>query len=167
LTEGTPYRISVKTNPFGKTCEVANGEGVLGETTRKPAVTCVNDPAIPRYPVTVRIAPEVAAIQGTRVRLTTEEGVQERSAYGATTLTFADALFDSGTHLPVFKWFVTATSAVGNAVNNCDVRAGTNEGSNFQGQDTTVAPSGPVDDVEVLRCSFTVSAAVAYQAASG
>lgn len=167
LPEGTSYRITVKANPFGKTCAVTHGEGVLGQATQRPQVTCVNDPAIPRYPVTVRIAPEVAATPGVTVRLTTEEGVQENSAWGATTLTFADALFDSGTQLPIFKWFVTATRTVGTAVNNCDVRAGTNESLDAQGQDITVAPSGPADHVEVMRCSFTVSATVAYQAAPG
>lgn len=167
LPEGTAYHITVKTQPFGKLCTVANAAGILGATTAAPTVTCVNDPAIVRYPVTVNIAPAVAALPGARVTLTTEEGVLERAAFGLSSITFPDALFDSGTNLPVFKWFVTATSTVGNTVNNCNVTGGTNERLDAQGQDATLPPTGPVDDVQATLCSFTVNAVVAYQAAAG
>lgn len=167
LPQGTPYHITVKAHPFGKACAVAHAQGVLGVTLTPPAVTCNNDPEVPRYPVTVRVAPPVAAIPTAIVRLTTEDGVQERSAFGATELTFPDALFDSGTSLPVFKWSVTATSSSGKTVNNCQVQAGTNERLDAEGQDITTPPSGPATDVEVTLCSFTVTAAVSYQAAPG
>lgn len=166
LPTGTVYNITVKSQPFGKICSVQNATGVLVPTSPVPAVTCVNDPAVPRYPVTVDIDPAVSATPGVRVSLSTEEGVQERFATGATRITFPDAIFNSQTHLPIFKWFVTATTTVGNTVNNCNVAGGTNEA--FTGaQDVTQPPSGPVDNVRVTLCSFTVTAAVAYQAAPG
>jgi hypothetical protein len=167
LPVGTAYAITVKTQPFGKICSVANAIGVLGAAAAAPAVSCVNDPAVPRHAVTVHIAPDVAQIPGARVMLRTEEGVQERPAFGATSITFADALFDSQISLPVFKWFVTATSTEGGTINHCKVAGGTNENFDAAGQDTTVPPSGPVDNVQVTSCSFAVTAAVAYQAAAG
>jgi hypothetical protein len=167
LPEGTPYNITVKANPFGKICTVSNAQGVLGQGAPPPAVTCVNDPAVPRYSVTVHIAPAVSSNPTARVRLATEEGVLERSAHNATQIVFPDVLFDSGTNLPIFKWFVTATSASGTTTNNCQVLNGTNERLDADGQDITTPPTGPADDVQVTQCSFTVSATVAYQAASG
>lgn len=167
LPAGTAYNITVKSQPFGKICTVVNGTGTLGETAAVPAVTCENDRAIPRYPVIVGIAPAVAAIPGTKVILTTEEGIQERAAFGATTITFPEAVFNSQSSLPIFKWFVTATSTVGSTANNCNVAAGTNESFSADGQDVTSPPTGAVDNVQVTLCSFTVTASVAYQAAAG
>jgi hypothetical protein len=166
LPTGTAYDITVKSQPFGKICTVQNGTGVLAAGALVPAITCVNDPAVPRYAVTVTVDPAVSATPGLRVVLSTEEGVQERAATGATTITFPDAIFNSQLELPVFKWFVTATTTAGSTVNNCNVANGTNE--RFTGgQDVTQPPAGPVDDARVTLCSFTVTAAVAYQAATG
>jgi hypothetical protein len=167
LPVGTPYHVTVKTQPFGKVCTVANAAGVLGDASAAPAVTCVNDPALPRYSIIVGIAPAVAAIPSARVILTTEEGVQERVASGVASITFPDVLFNSQADLPVFKWFVTATSTVGSTVNNCNVTAGTNETFNADGQDATTPPTGPATNVQVTLCSFTVTATVAYQPAAG
>lgn len=166
LPIGTVYNITVKSQPTGKICTVQNAAGTLTPSSAVPAITCLNDPAVPRYPVTVTIDPAVAATPGVRVALSTEEGVQERPATGATTITFPDAIFNSQTDLPIFKWFVTATTTVGSSVNNCNVADGTNE--RFSGgQDVTQPPTGPVDNVHVTLCSFTVTAAAAYQAAAG
>src|SRR5690606_12059978 len=87
--------------------------------------------------------------------------------FGAARITFPDALFDSGNRLPIFKWFVTATSGTGNSVNNCQVLAGTNESLDEEGQDITTPPTGPATHVAVTQCSFTVTAAAAYQGAPG
>jgi hypothetical protein len=167
LPAGTLYSITVKSQPYGKICTVANANGTLGGTPVIPAVTCVNDPAVPRHAVTVSVAPAVAASAGATVILTTEEGVQQRSASGETTVTFPDAIFNSQSNLPVFKWFVTATSTAGNTVNNCNVVGGTNQAFSSDGQDVTVPPTGPANTVQVTLCSFTVTATVAYQAAAG
>ncbi|MDQ2640190.1 MAG: hypothetical protein M3Y79_06390 [Pseudomonadota bacterium] len=166
LPTGTVYNITVKVQPFGKICTVQNATGTLTLTSAVPAITCVNDPAVPRYPVTVTIDPAVAATPDVRVKLSTEEGVQERPATGETTLTFPDAIFNSQSDLPIFKWFVTATTTAGSTVNNCNVANGTNE-SFTAGQDVTQPPTGPADNVQVTLCSFTVTASVAYQAAAG
>jgi hypothetical protein len=167
LPAGTVYNITVKAQPFGKFCQVANATGTLGATVQSPQVTCVNDPAVARHSITVGIAPAVAALPGAKVILTTEEGVHERPAFGETAIVFPSVLFNSGTNLPIFKWFVTATSSTGNTVNNCNVTAGTNESFSGNGQDVTVPPSGPVDNVQVTLCSFTVNVTVAYQPAAG
>src|SRR5690606_32127425 len=121
LPAGTAYNITVKTQPFGKICTVTHASGVLGASDSHPIVTCVNDHDIPRYPLTATVAPAVAAIPSAKVILTTEDGIREASAYGATNIVFPSVLFDSGTQLPVFKWSVTATSAEDGAENNCDV----------------------------------------------
>ena len=68
LPAGTPYSITVKSQPYGKICTVANANGTLGGTPVIPAVTCVNDPAVPRHAVTVSVAPAVAASPGATVR---------------------------------------------------------------------------------------------------
>lgn len=165
--EGTVYEVTVKSQPFGKRCEVKHANGILGVSQTPPVVTCSNDPAVPRFPLTVQIAPAVAAIPSATVRLETEEGEQVLPVNGATTLNFPDALFDSKDNLPVFKWFVTASMKERGTTDNCHVRGGTNELRDSQGQDITRPPTGPVADVEVTLCSFTVEAAVDYQPADG
>lgn len=167
LPRGTAYHITVRSQPFGKQCHVENAEGILGQAPSPPRVICHNDASVPRFPVTVRIAPQVAAIPSAKVRLTTEEGEQVLSAHGASSLTFTDALFDSQDNLPAFTWSVTATVEEGGTVNNCHVSGGTNESSDPQGQETTQPPGGPEMDVEVTTCRFTVTATVAYQPAPG
>lgn len=158
---GTPYNITVRRNPFGKVCTVANGSGTVGAAGATPIqVNCVNDAAVPRFSVSGTIAPAVSAITTAKVFLSTEEGVREISAAGQSSFTFADALFDSELNLPIFNWTVTATYVDDAGVrHNCAVSNGSNVGG--------AAPDGNVSNVAITACNFTATATVTYQAESG
>lgn len=156
---GTPYNITVKTQPFGKICQVNNGSGTVG-SGGAITVDCANDPAMARYSVSGTISSAVSAIETAKVILTTEEGVREVPATGQSSFTFADVLFDSQISLPIFTWTVTATyTDEDGTVNNCAVSNGTNAGG--------AAPTANVTNVAVTACNFPVTAAVTYQAAPG
>ncbi len=159
LPVGTPYNITVKTQPFGKQCTVANGAGTLSTTPASITVTCVNDAAVPRYSISGSVPAGVAALPGAKVLLTTEDGVQETMLNGATTFQFSQALFDSGSNLPVFTYAITATYAgTDGKVNNCTVINGTNvavDGS-------ATSPAGNVNAVQIVACTFPVSVTVGY-----
>lgn len=164
LPAGVPYSITVKSQPFGKICTVANGTGIVGTTTAAPIhVNCVNDPSVPRYSVSGTISQAVRGTPGARIILTTEEGVWEQPAAGLSNFTFTDVLFDSQSSLPVFSWRVTATFADGGTVNNCAVANGANPLLDGAEQ----APGGPVSNVAVTACVFAASATVAYSPAAG
>jgi hypothetical protein len=120
------------------------------------------------------IAPAVAAIQGLKVRLSTEEGTREIDATGQTSFEFPAAVFDSQynlapgqLNLPVFAYAVTATAPApgdGSPVNNCAVSNGTNIGTDGS---VTAAPTADVNGVAVTSCSFTVQVRADYSAAPG
>jgi len=174
LPVGTPYNVTVKTQPFAEICTVANGTGVLVTAPTSIMVTCVNDPAVPRYTVRGTIAPAVAAIQGLKVMLSTEEGTREIAATGRTSFEFPAAVFDSQynaapdqLNLPVFGYAVTATAPApgdGSPVNNCAVSNGTNIATDGS---VTAAPTADVNGVAVTSCSFTVQVRADYSAAAG
>jgi hypothetical protein len=160
LPVGTPYNIAVKSQPFGKRCTVANGVGTLSEAPTSIAVTCVNDPAVPRFSISGTINSAVATLPGAKVVLATEEGIREQPLNGASTFRFDQALFDSGTNLPVFAYAVTASVTGTDAkVNNCNVANGTNVGADGN---ATAAPTGHITNVQVAACTFPVSVTVAY-----
>lgn len=168
ISEGTAYDVRVRTQPYGKICSVANGAGTM--TASGPAapitVSCVNDPAVPRYTVTANISPAASAIDGLVVSLTTEEGVQQVAATGLTTVTFTDGIFDSGTSVPIMTWRVGATTPEGGRLNKCVVTGGTaNNGGNDQG-DNTQRPTANVT-VNVGACVFTIGGTVAYSLPAG
>lgn len=155
---GTPYNVTVKTQPFGKVCTVANGTGTIGTADAAPiTVTCANDPAVARFAVSGTIAPAVASLPGAKVTLTTEEGEWDIPAAGLTSFNFPDAIFNSQVSLPIFRWWITASYLDGDTVNNCNVVNGTNAD----------VPTGPVSNVQVTACNFPVTAAVTYQAETG
>jgi hypothetical protein len=160
LPVGTRYDIKVKTQPFGKQCTVANGVGTLSAAPTSIAVTCVNDPAVPRYSISGSVNPAVAALPGAKVILATEEGVREQPLDGMTAFQFDQALFNSGTILPVFGYAVTATfTGTDGRVNNCNVTNGTNVGADGN---ATAAPTGAISNVQVAACTFPVSVTVTY-----
>lgn len=160
LPVGTAYNITVKTQPFGKQCTVRNGTGTLGTVLASITVTCVNDPAVPRYALSGSVPAAVATLPGARVILTTEEGVREQVLNGSTSFQFDQALFDSQTNLPVFAYALTATfTGTDGKVNNCSVTNGTNAGADGL---ASIAPSSAVTNVQVAACSFPVTVTVAY-----
>lgn len=159
---GTPYDIVVRTQPYGKQCSVAGGQGVVGQGGVNIAVTCVRDEAVPRHAVSGTVAPEVASLPGAVVTLTTEDGVRRMPLAGLSSFTFEDAVFDSASSLPIFIYTVTATFEEGGKVNNCAVTNGTNDAG-----DNTAAPTADVTNVAITACRFAVGGAVAYNAAPG
>jgi hypothetical protein len=172
LPVGTAYDIRVSTQPYGKSCSVANGAGTVGTAGAPPIqLTCVNDPAVPRYSVSGTIAAEASGMPGLEVILTTEEGVRRIAATGRTQFEFADAVFDSGTSLPVFGWSVTATipaAVAGGPLNNCNVNGGpvAGTGSNIAPDGSVVAaPTADVTGLAITACAFSVE--VRAEAASG
>lgn len=174
LPVGTPYNITVKTQPFGKVCTVNNGQGTLSTLDTNISVSCVNDPAVPRYAVRGTIAPAASSIAGLKVILSTEEGTQEINATGLSTFEFPNAVFNNQynaapgvLNLPVFAYTVTATvppAVEGNPVDNCAVTNGTNIGADGA---ATAAPTAAVTNIAITSCKFTVRVGVNYNAATG
>jgi hypothetical protein len=173
LPTGTPYHIKVKSQPFAKVCTVQNGRGRVGDPDAAPiTVTCVNDPAVPRYCVGGTLTQAVRDTPGARIVLTTEEGTRERPVTdlpvgGPPTCWFDDALFNSATSIPVFTWSVTAVfTDPSGKVNNCAVANGGNPLAGTAPDLLPAPPTANVLDVQVTACSFTVTAAVALQPGS-
>lgn len=169
---GTPYNITVKTAPFGKVCTVANGTGTIGDANAAPiTVTCTNDPAVPRYNVTVQVQAAASQLAGLKVRLTTEEGVLEQPASGQTSVTFTGAVFSPPlANPPIFFYYASAyvPDADGTSVDNCAVSQSTNDIAN------PVSPSGNVGVATgqtsgpiVTSCRFTIGGNVGYSQPSG
>lgn len=175
---GSPYSITVKSQPFGKICTVANPTGTVGAGSDEIQITCENDPAVSRYTVTANIDPAASARAGLKVILTTENGTCPVEATGQSSFTFdpslcpntpggfhqnATQLFNNGTSLPTFGWRVTATipgATVIDAPTNCFVTGGpvTNTGGNIDDDGkATTAPTGNVT-VNVVSCAFVVRA---------
>lgn len=171
--EGTPYNITVVSQPYGKICTVANASGSVGMATAAPAVNCANDPANTRYDLTVNIAPALQALPDLKVTLSTEEVLETRDLTGQATTTFQDVLFNSALSLPQFQYRVTATTdttVAGAIVHNlCTFTqsatfsaGGRNiNATGFAPTDAIVIPSGDTT-VTVSTCEFTATATVQY-----
>jgi hypothetical protein len=178
LTVGSPYNITVKKQPAGKTCTIANPAGVVGTGDNKILVTCVSD-STPRYTVTANIDAAARSKAGLKVVLTTENGTCPVDVNGQASVTFTASLCPSsatgGYHqnaasvygLPIFGWRVTAfipgDSAVAPVV-NCFVSDGpvANTGGNVQ--DNGSPSGGPTGNVTVTvkSCGFAVRAQADY-----
>ncbi len=168
LPLGTPYRISVKTQPFAKLCTVANGTGTVGAAGAAPiVVTCVDDPAVPRFCVGGTITQAVHDAPGARIILTTEEGTREQSAAtlpvgGTPACWFNAAVFNSLADIPAFAYSVTAVfTDAGGKTNNCAVIDGTNPVSGDGAEALVLPPTANVLNVQVTACGFNITAAVA------
>jgi hypothetical protein len=176
VNAGSPYNITVKSQPFGKICAVSNGSGTAGAAGAAPiTVDCVNDPAVERYPLTVDTSVG-AGLPNFKVTLSTEDGVREMDATGLNTVTFEDAIFNSQLSLPVFGYKVSATTdeTIGGTTttHNCAFTRKTGGGfpppqvfsiggRNVDANDQSVLPTGPAT-VAVNSCEFTVTANVQY-----
>jgi hypothetical protein len=181
LPEGAPYNVTVRTQPYGRTCTVANGTGVLNRAS-PPNVTITCGPSgIPRFNLTVRLDPAFSNSAGAKVQLATEEAIyQGTPAPGATTFTFTNVLFNAApppgpapVGSPAFAWAVTASNTVGGTVNKCPVRDPTNTVGT---PPATVNPTAHVNPTgtgtgplnpSVLACSFTIGGAVFHSAPPG
>jgi hypothetical protein len=175
LEVGTPYSITVQSAPFGKICSVANATGTVGTAGVAPMVTCENDPAVPRYDLTVNIAPAVQGLPNLTVKLASENGVVTQDATGLASVVFPAALVNTLTNLPAFEFKVTAsTDATAGGVTTTNLCTFTPNAASFTigGQNRTtpaaadtpeavVVPTGPVS-VTVNACSFAPTATVQY-----
>lgn len=157
---GTPYNFSITQNPFGKLCTVQNGSGAVGSAGPKPSVTCVDDPAVPRYTISGTAASSFASLPGAAVTLTTEQGVERIPLNGVTTFTFATKGFNAPISNPTdpaasqFLWNVIATYQQDGRTYNCRVLNGA--GAN---------PTANVSNLNVDTCTFAVTGTVQYSAA--
>lgn len=165
---GMDYNITVRAQPYGKICSVANGNGTVGSGSPPPVVTCIDDPAVPRHNLTVNLSTAAQAEPNLWLRLVTEDGTQLRNATGVGSVTFEDVLLDSATNLPAFSYQVTAYTedSVGGVVtpNLCTFTPTANinqGGENKSSADAIVVPTEDIT-VTVNACAFTVSATVQY-----
>lgn len=173
--EGTPYNITVQAQPFGKICTVSNGSGTAGDAAAAPiTVSCENDPAVERYPLTVDTTAG-AGLPNFKVTLTTEDGVREMDATGQTSVTFEDAIFNSQLSLPVFGYKVAATTETTEdgvtTTHNCAfaripaqvflAQTFSIGGRNVDANEQSIPTTGPAT-VAVDSCEFTVTANVQY-----
>lgn len=177
LSIGTPYNITVKRQPFGKICTVENPTGTVQLGGTMINVTCVDDPAVEHYEVTVNVATP-ANRPGLKVTLTTENGTCPVEMNGRSSVTFSPAecpdvpnggrhsnatyVFNNGQNLPHFPWRVTATIPGPTAVSpptNCYVTGGpvANTGGNVNDSGEVDAANRPTGDVTttVQSCGFT------------
>ncbi len=164
LPEGSPYNVTVRTNPYGKTCIVTNGSGVLSRAA-PPQVTINCGPSsVPRFNLTVTLATAFSNSAGAKVRLKTEEAIYEATpAPGATSVTFTSVLFNGAgagapNPSPIFAYTVSALNTVSGVTNKCPVTNPTNAGAN---------PTGNVTNPSVAACSFTIGGSLNYSTPQG
>jgi hypothetical protein len=181
FTVGKPYTITVVKQPFGKLCTVANATGTVGGTGPAPVVTCVTNPAVARFSLTVTIP---LALQTTplNINVATEDGEFSQAALGVPSVVFPGVLFNSQSDLPAFEYKVTATTdkVVGGVTTRyvCSFAQQNGAASFNQGgrnrnplasadtpvalvDDSVVVPTASAN-VSVAACSFPVSATVQY-----
>lgn len=162
VPQGTPYNFTVRTQPFGKVCSVTNGSGTVGDGGPLPAVTCVDDDAIPRVTFSGTTNATVANLPEATVILETEEGIERIALNGATSFTFATRGFDAPIINPSnpaqsqFIWAMTATYVENGRTYNCRVANGF--GNN---------PTANVTNIVVQACSFPVTGTVLYSPGPG
>lgn len=178
--EGSNYNITVKDNPFGKSCTVTNPTGVISAASPPDiAVVCTN--TMVRYDLTVHLPSTAAlftALPNAKVRLTTEEKIYEQGVTaGQTTVVFDDVLFNAAFaatgQLNRFNWTVTASiPETGNVVSKCFVTGPTgvdptgNIASPLIGNGTVVGGAVTVQPT-AAPCAFTVGGNIGYSQPSG
>jgi hypothetical protein len=130
LPVGKPYTMSVKTQPFSKTCLFKNGTTSHSGTLRSGAapdieINCTDTTPPAHYTVTANISAAARNKPGLKVTLNTENGTCPVEVNGRAQIVFSPSecpnvgpngwhqsatfLFDNGVNLPNFTWRVTAT----------------------------------------------------------
>jgi hypothetical protein len=170
--QGATYNIIVKTNPYGKICTVTNGQGTITTAADLAAhpitVACVNDPAVPRYDVTVNLPNDPAlfsGLTGATVNLKTEEQIYSKAVTsGQTSVTFTGAVFNAASQPNNgFNWSVIATAReTDGSQTRCVVTGPT--GTNPAGNVTTPRVGTSATQTQPA-CRFTISGSVAYSTA--
>jgi hypothetical protein len=172
---GSAYNITVKTQPYGKTCTVNNPSGVIGAQGASPEITinCVNS-GIPRFSLTVSVPNSFLTLEGAKVTLTTEESVREISPTAANTtvstepgfslVTFPNALFTNPAGTALFDYTVSASTLEGGVAasdpNRCGVSNPVNTASVTA--NVGVAPQASTLWPKVQPCTFIISGNVGY-----
>jgi len=173
VPQGSAYNITVKANPFGKICTVANGAGTITTAddlaTHPITVTCANDPAVARYDLTVNLPNDPTAftgLAGATVNVKTEDQIYSKTVTpGQTSVVFPGVLFNGTGQLNAFTWTVNAIfkEADGTA-DRCVVTGPT--GTNPTGNVATPRV-GTSATQTVSACKFTISGSVAYNVPPG
>jgi hypothetical protein len=172
---GSPYNITVKTQPYGKTCTVNNPSGIIGVDGASPAITinCVNS-AVPRFSLTVSVPNSFLTLQGAKVTLTTEEAVKEISPTTANTtpsseagyslVTFPNALFTNPAGTALFDYTVSASTLEGGVAVTNPNRCGVTNAVNTVPVTANVgiAPQASSLWPRVQPCTFTIGGNVGY-----
>jgi hypothetical protein len=174
---GTPYNITVQSQPYGKTCipRAGTASGTIGGAGPAPVIDCTDNlTAVPRYNLTVTIPTALQSLPNLDISLATEEKLETRDARGQASVMFPGVLFNSGLSLPLFEYKLIATTRTPDGiVNRCTFAPVT--GLNLGGENRNpigtfadgvtdndiVLPTGAVS-VSLSTCTFSVSATVAY-----
>jgi hypothetical protein len=180
---GTPYNLTIRTQPYGKICSFNTPSQAQGTVTAGVKLdiqmTCVTDTAIARYCVGGTIPQAVRDLPGLRITLSTEEGLKVLSddpTAGANgplppvsqACWFPNAIYNSASSLPILRWYVTAAykDSTGR-LNNCRVTGGAaNTGSNDLGENTNTS-LGDVTNVSIAACDFSIGGNVGYTQTPG
>lgn len=174
---GSPYNITVKTQPEFKNCTVVNGQGVITLGVRPDiVVNCVTTGA--RYNLSVHIpsTPEYfKGLQGAKVRVTTEEEIREVAVTASTPspIVFENVLINGTGTLNAATWSVTASTFEANRLNKCVVTlpSGTNSTGNVATPvvgAVAVAGGAPASvDASAPACQFTVGGRIGYSLPPG
>ncbi|MEO6080163.1 MAG: hypothetical protein ABIQ86_10340 [Steroidobacteraceae bacterium] len=182
-----PYNIQITRQPYGKICSFRAGtphSGTLSTASPPPEmlIDCIQDVTVPTYDLTVDLDSSFANSQGAKVRLTTEEGIYDQLVTAANIsslkMTFVGKLFNgggAGAGSPLFKWTISASTAVGGIENRCPLSNPTNRLVGTVEQNPTanigglgVPPSAAAGSAPWVRaCTFTIGGAVHYSRPAG
>jgi len=170
VPQGSVYNITVKQNPFAKICTVSGGSGTITTAADLAAhpitVTCVNDPAVPRYDLTVNLPNDpnaFSALPSATVSVKTEDQIYAKTVTsGQLAVTFSGILFNAASTVPKQDFTYTVSGSVKEAdgtTDKCVVTSPT--GTNPAGNIATPR-IGTSAAQTVSACKFTISGSVAY-----
>jgi len=188
LPVGTAYNVTIKNQPFGKTCVVANGQGTLAAgVATNIGITCTNTAQrfnltvnLPGLPSSTPANPNntngqlFQGLAGAKVRVTTEEEIIEKTVSATdTAVTFPGVLINATGQASSANWTVTATTLEGNTLNKCAVSTPTNIGVGAGG--TTPNPTANISTpivgltvgTAIPACKFEVSGYIGYSLPAG
>ena len=150
LTSGSAYSVTVKTNPAGQTCSVANGSGTVGSAgVTNVAVTCTANAAA-TYP----IGGTVSGLSGTVVLQ--DNGGDDLSVSASGAFTFGTGLTSGSAYSVTVKTNpagqtcsvangsgTVGSAGVTNVAVTCTANAAGSASDNFDRADGPLGPTGP------------------------
>jgi hypothetical protein len=176
IAVGTAYNIAVKDQPEFKNCTVTNGSGTITLGVQpNVSVTCTNTAA--RYNLSVYLPDTQTlfkALEGAKVRVTTEEEIREVAVTATTTspIVFTGVLINATGALNAATWSVNATTFEGNRINKCVVTFPSGTNSTGHVSAPGVAPVvgavvGTNTNATAAPCQFTVGGRISYSLPPG